>query len=171
MAARTTPEDFWARVEIQAGCWPWRGQIDRYGYGKLKYQGNHWKAHRLAMMLFGNPVPAGKFACHRCHNRLCCRPSHLYAGDAYDNMRDMVAAGRRKGPDNAGARHPQGKVTLALARRILAARRRGDTCTAIGRRLGISRQAVSEVVNHQHWTTKTLATVQSPECPDIARSP
>ena len=69
--------DFWTYVDKGTGdeCWIWRGALDRYGYGQVKYRGKNWRAHRLAYFLLGIPLPERQD--HECNNRACVRPEHL----------------------------------------------------------------------------------------------
>jgi hypothetical protein len=46
--------------------------------------------------LKNGPVPDGLFVLHRCDNRLCVNPDHLFLSTQADNVRDMVAKGRWK---------------------------------------------------------------------------
>lgn len=96
----TAMKRFWKKVDKTPGfgpngdCWRWTGRIEGHGYGEMKIAGRYKKAHRIA--LFGpedidNPL----FACHRCDNPGCVRPDHLFPGEAGDNVRDMIAKGRK----------------------------------------------------------------------------
>jgi hypothetical protein len=81
-------------------CWLWIGRKDAHGYGVAKVGNIPVKAHRVA--LFGHQgINDPRFACHSCDNPLCVRSDHLFAGEAIDNVRDMIAKGR--------ARHGQGR--------------------------------------------------------------
>ena len=83
LSRRSTPSDFWARVNkdgteiLDTKCWEWTGAKSRE-FGSVTYQGEHMSAHRLAWRLTNGPIP-GKMRrlIHQCGNRLCVNPDHL----------------------------------------------------------------------------------------------
>lgn len=98
---------FWAKVtrRSEAECWPWTASVWRSGYGQFRIQlpGGEGKqrnvgAHRAAWALSHGPIPAGASVLHRCDNRTCCNPAHLFLGDHAANMRDAAAKGRLSVP-------------------------------------------------------------------------
>ncbi len=72
------------------GCVNWRYGKDSRGYGQVFYNKKRIKAHRLARMFYENveELPKDVFACHKCDNRLCVNPRHIYFGDAKSNVDD-----------------------------------------------------------------------------------
>jgi len=80
-------------------CWEWlRGKLQS-GYGQF-WDGSHMvKAHRYSWSLHNGEIPEGMDVLHRCGNRGCVNPNHLYIGNDCDNMRDMIEAGR--GPNRS----------------------------------------------------------------------
>lgn len=102
------PVNFWDRVDMSGGpdaCWPFLGSIGRHGYGNVRVKGVHHSAHRHAFNLAVGPAIDGLDICHRCNNRSCVNPKHLYQGTRKDNMADVKAAGtlyiapRKVGPE------------------------------------------------------------------------
>ena len=67
--------------------------------------------HRAAFVLSGGKFTLDKtYVLHSCHNRKCCNPAHLRAGNAKDNVKDMHDAGRANpstGDKNGARKHPE----------------------------------------------------------------
>ncbi|MFF7795635.1 HNH endonuclease [Streptomyces sp. NPDC007991] len=68
------------RVTVNdAGCWIYTGHLDRYGYGRISYEGKSREAYRIAYEHSVGPVPAGMELDHLCRVRQCVNPNHLEA--------------------------------------------------------------------------------------------
>jgi hypothetical protein len=134
-------------------CWPWRADIGDDGYGRFRFDGTptgtRMAAHRVAYWLAYNvwPVPLGL---HKCGNRSCCNPEHVYAGTVTDNNLDTVAMQRRNSP--VGEAHPNRKLTAANVATIRAAYDAGGISQyALGVMYRVNQNTIWKVVNHQTW--------------------
>jgi hypothetical protein len=81
--------------QTDIGCWIWNESL-KNGYGQLSWKGKNTYAHRLSYESFNGGIPPGGLVCHKCHNRLCVNPSHLYIGDKKTNAQDMLNNGDGK---------------------------------------------------------------------------
>lgn len=88
---------FLAKVkETEYGCIEWQAGLARGGYGKFRLPDKTTTAHRFAYETFVSPIPTGMQVLHRCDNRKCTNPEHLFLGTAQDNVVDMDIKKRRK---------------------------------------------------------------------------
>jgi hypothetical protein len=93
----TKADHFWIKVDKSAGpkaCWPY-SRLDRLGYGRFERKGPLVFAHRCAWIFTQGPIPTGLDVLHRCDNRRCCNPAHLFLGTHQENMLDMHRKGRQ----------------------------------------------------------------------------
>jgi len=78
----------------EKGCWEFTGALSSDGYGSIRYKGKVIGAHILSFILF-KPESYVTYlqVCHKCNNRKCFNPEHLYQGTQSDNSKDAVRDG------------------------------------------------------------------------------
>lgn len=144
-------ERFLEKVDKTETCWIWKGCINRKGYGEINPGGRSSarRAHRIAYELFVGPIPKGLLVCHKCDNRACVNPEHLFLGTAADNTKDMVAKGRAKG--SPGESHRSAKLTAVQVKDIRERAQRGELQKILAKEYGVNRDEISRIVNRKRW--------------------
>lgn len=118
-------------VKRDTHCWEWKGARTRGGYGRTKYKGEAWMAHRLMYTLTNGPIPDGMVLLHKCDNPCCVNPEHLSVGTQKDNMDDCRAKGRLGPRGRPANSRPKEDPSTRRKRLVMEAHYRGWTPKAI----------------------------------------
>lgn len=164
MSAKNTPLAFWSRVTTGPAdtCWNWAGAKTSSGYGNLSWHGQCVQAHRVAYYLAyggielhtnfkqaGVPREYRQFVLHKCDNRLCCNPEHLFLGSMSDNQKDAYNKRRKVQPQS---KHTNAKLTPG---EVAAIRCRYAAGEAVQQELavafGVSQRAISLIVRGETY--------------------
>jgi hypothetical protein len=158
-----------AHVDGIGACWLWEGARSNGGYGLIAIRragrASSALAHRVSYELYTGPIPPGMFVCHRCDNRSCVNPAHLFVGTPADNAADMVAKGRqprvsgaangtKTRPDRVvrGDDHGSSRLRSDDVRAIHRLRSDGVRVKEIAKRFGISKWHAYSIINGRYWS-------------------
>lgn len=149
-ARLSKPTPFWENVAKSDGdgCWEWTAGRGKVGYGMASYRGGRWYAHRLSWTLTVGEIPAGTWVLHRCDNRLCVRPDHLFLGTAADNTADMLT--KRRGL--VGEKNGHARLTADVVRFCRAAYAAGGiTHRELAARFGVATVTMTNAITGERW--------------------
>ena len=154
---KSEKERLLSKIKINpiTGCWEWQG-TKRRGYGRItvgsRKDGTRRteSTHRLSFQLFNGAIPDGYEICHKCDNRKCINPEHLFAGARQDNVNDREEKGRNI--THSGESNPAAKLTKS---KVLAIRqKRAQEGISFGRLAAeyeVSKRTIMRAVNGETW--------------------
>lgn len=135
----------------QDGCWSWKGFIRPDGYTRMrigfhtvkKSVGGHvvsWMIHKKVLK-FDGFMEEGFYILHKCDNRKCTNPKHLYLGNNQDNMIDMVTRRRCK----------HAKLTVGQVRNIKKMLIEKVKIKDIAAQYNVNRATIRDIRNGLTW--------------------
>ena len=164
---RTEAEKFWPNVRVTPGCWIWTAPLVG-GYGRIFLNGKAKKAHRTSYELNVATIPDGLLVLHRCDNRKCVNPDHLFLGTHLDNCLDKMKKGRGNVQSRSGEHHWMLRNPERIARgervwiakmtkeKVIELRREYATGSITQRALavkhGIGYKNLNLILNRKTWT-------------------
>lgn len=131
--------------EPNTGCWFWIGAyIKTTNYGTFRFRNKMNRANRVSYTLFNGEITNGLFVLHKCDNRLCVNPDHLFLGTNKDNMIDMVSKGRQ----SRGEKNGMSKLTKEQVHKIRSIE---GTNVSIAKIYGVTDVLISQIKKRQIW--------------------
>jgi hypothetical protein len=133
--------------EPMTGCWLWTGSCKKTsGYGDVRIGYKNVLAHRMSYAIHRGEIPDGQCVLHKCDNRSCVNPGHLFLGTYKDNAEDRERKGR--GNQLSGEAHPRAKLTLLDVAEIRAS---SAPSRALGRKFGVDKAIIQRIRKGEIW--------------------
>jgi hypothetical protein len=155
-----TPDVLWSKVDVKGPdeCWPWIGFVSTSGYGRTWINDKGYYAHRVIYSIVypgtieltaPKSSDISGFLLHKCDNRVCCNPNHLFVGNHTDNMRDRSKKGRA--PDYSGGKGPRCKLTMEQAKQIRQKRAEGIPAKVLSKEYKISLSSMKSLLANKSY--------------------
>lgn len=109
----------------------------------MGHQNKTHQAHRISWLIHSGPIPKNKWVLHKCDNRKCINPNHLFIGERQDNVNDCVKKKRHIFGEKS-------KLTKITSKEVLIIRKlwkKGITQKKIAKLFKIDQSNVSYIVN------------------------
>ena len=125
------------------GCWELNSGIRNNGYSRINIGKNSLYGHRLFFEYFNGKIKAGNFICHKCDNRKCVNPKHLFQGTQRDNIQDAV----KKKRIAVGS-----KLSKKLNEKdVIEIRSSGESNEYLASMFGVCRYTISLIKRRKTW--------------------
>lgn len=112
------------------------------GYGAIKVNRKTVGTHRVVWELYRGLIPEGKLVCHKCRNRGCVNPKHLYIGTYKDNTRDAM---------EDGVHYIPRKLTKEKVIEIKNLRKDGWSQRKLATRFNVHRSSIRSILSGINW--------------------
>ena len=134
-------------VIAETGCWEVVSHKKHCrGYPAIYHKKRQVQLSRVNWELHSGEIPDGLCVLHKCDNRKCINPRHLFLGTKGDNARDM----KNKGRSLYGERHNKAQLTERQAKDIID-RLSTATRTELAKEYGVKRNVINKIARGITW--------------------
>jgi hypothetical protein len=132
--------------ELENGCIIFTGFVNKGGYGRFRIKGKNILAHRYAFEKYYGELSKDICVLHKCDNRRCCNPTHLFLGSRGDNNMDRAIKNRSAcGESNGRSKLTQSDVIYIIMMKGKI------TQHNLAKMYGVSRSAIQEIMEGRNW--------------------
>lgn len=127
-------------------CWPWNGFLEANGYARMRAGrfGNRKLVHRVSYFLANGPFDESRLVCHKCDNRCCVNPNHLFIGDHSDNNSDTYRKGRN--PRQVLSKEQVDAIRILLLN--------GTTHRRVAAMYGVGKSTITAISSGINWKNR-----------------
>lgn len=138
--------------ELLSQCINFVGAKNSNGYGTVRIFGKQRLAHVIAFKL-ANPerIIGTKCVCHKCDNKICINPNHLFLGTRIENNKDRDLKGRNVSV--CGSKNGMSKLNEKRVREIKNTLKYYDfkSFAELGRKYGVRWQTIQAIAKGRTW--------------------
>lgn len=140
--------------EPNSGCWIWMRGLTGTGYGSFRCGSlsdgtrRTVTASRYICDVVHGAIPDGMQALHKCDNKMCVNPDHIYIGTRSQNAIDAFDRGKKIPHRLLGTNHPRAKLSDEDVRTI---RRSSEKSTALASKFGLSKTQIGSIKKRKSW--------------------
>jgi len=126
-------------------CWEHVVTLGGSGYPQITINFRPYLLTRLSLELkLGRQLEPGECALHKCDNRACINPDHLFVGTKADNCHDRHAKGRTC----IGVNQPRRKLWPQQIQAILAS---SEGSRPLAKKYGVCPTLIKNIRNRRTW--------------------
>jgi len=157
---KTTKQRFWEKVDKRSDreCWEWNAGLND-GYGSFRLGLIHISAHRISWIFHFGSIPDSLYVLHKCDNRKCVNPNHLFLGTHADNMQDMWNKNRhptenmgRTSETMIGEKNVKARLSERDVRLIRLMNGVGVNHLELSALFGVNKPAIWKIVHRVNWS-------------------
>lgn len=142
---------FWKKVLVygENHCWEFQGCKLKNGYGRISINGKVELAHRVSWKISNNEIPEGMCILHKCDNRICVNPNHLFIGTKKDNAEDRDKKGRQA--SRKGELNGRSVLTKDQVEKIKSFPTGFGYCNELAKRFNVNKQVIFKIKHGKTW--------------------